>query len=304
MAVKVVNLPFQKVASGKVREIFRIDDSRLRNYNSCLLMVNTDRISAFDVVMNSLVARGESLTRVSNFWFNCLSRVCPNHLLPKQDQVIWEVLGGEYPEYSRQCTVVRALKMVPFEFIVRSHLTGSAYEEYLKNHTVSGVAVAKGLKRYDRIPNGPFFSVTTKAQSGHDQSVSFEQLCDAIGKELAAQIRELTLKLFVEAQAVCKKKHFPGLPHASLTLGDAKLEFGLWNGQLMWGDEAFTPDCSRYWFHNERRIVHLSKQLLRDYLSELMARNKWDGKTGADLPKILCHQMEEAYLRLNHLLTI
>ncbi|MBI4948183.1 phosphoribosylaminoimidazolesuccinocarboxamide synthase [Candidatus Berkelbacteria bacterium] len=290
-------IPLEQVSRGKVRDVYRIGDK-----SGKLLIVTTDRISAFDVVMKTHVERGELLNAISKFWFNRHSGYCNNHLFPKQETEMWKLFGAEHQIYSCRCMVVRELAMLPFEFIVRSHLTGTAYTEYLKSGTVSGVPVAKDLKQFDQIPGDPIFCVTTKEKHGHDREVRFADVCDKLGVELASQVRDVSLELFKRSQQICKKTNIPNYPNAVLTLADAKLEFGLWNGQLMWADEAFTPDCSRYWIRDGERIDHLSKQILRDHLSEQKSIGAWNGRKAIALHPNLCRKIERKYQFLHDLL--
>jgi phosphoribosylaminoimidazole-succinocarboxamide synthase len=243
------------VARGKVRDIYDLGDQ--------LLIVATDRLSAFDVVMATPIPdKGRVLTQLSLFWFDLLKGVIPNHLLsstkfPAPFDRYAEDLAG-------RSMVVRKTKPLPVECVARGYLSGSGWKEYQATSTICGVALPPGLIESDKLPE-PIFTPATKAASGHDENIPFERAADMIGKELAEKVRDTTLELYRRASAYA-------LPRGIL-LADTKFEFGLLNDELIWIDEALTPDSSRFWPASQYKPggaqPSFDKQYVRDYLERI-----------------------------------
>ncbi len=239
---------------GKVRDVYDLGEN--------LLVVSTDRISAFDVVFNELIPyKGKVLSGISEFWFRHTADVMPNHfitsdvsLFPKELFPFAEILTG-------RSMLVRKLKMLPVECIVRGYLEGSGFKEYLETGSVSGIKMPEGLKQCDKLPE-PVFTPTTKEHSGHDVSITFGRLESMIGAETAAKVRSAGISLYNAASRYAVSK--------GIILADTKFEFGMQDGKLAVADEIFTPDSSRFWIMSDyapgRPQKSFDKQFLREYL--------------------------------------
>ncbi len=267
---------------GKVRDIYGIDDAHM-------LIVTTDRLSAFDVVLpQPIPGKGEVLTRVSNFWFGRTAELVPNHLtgidlvevVPDADQR--RLLGD-------RAIVVRCLKPLPVEAIVRGYLIGSGWKDYQRGGSVCGIALPAGLRQADRLPE-PVYTPSTKAAVGdHDENVSFAQTANLIGAELAEQIRDVSLRIYQQAAAYALTR--------GIIIADTKFEFGVDDsGTLHLIDEALTPDSSRFWPADQYRPgispPSFDKQFVRDYLETL----DWDKTApGPELPQAIIDKTAAKY---------
>ncbi|MBI3259193.1 MAG: phosphoribosylaminoimidazolesuccinocarboxamide synthase [Ignavibacteriae bacterium] len=243
---------------GKVRDVYDLGDS--------LLMVASDRMSAFDVVMdNPITGKGAILTNLSLFWFDITKSIVPNHLITSNVK--------EYPAecspYSEQLEgrsmLVRKTTPLAIECVVRGYLAGSGWKEYSASKTVCGISLPDGLVESSKLPE-PIFTPATKAETGHDENISFAEAEKICGKELASKARELSLQLYKFASDYARERN--------IILADTKFEFGtLPNGDLILIDEALTPDSSRYWLAEEyqpgKTQTNFDKQVLRDYLETL-----------------------------------
>ncbi len=258
---------FAPAARGKVRDIYDLGDR--------LLIVATDRLSAFDVVMPTPIPdKGRVLTQLSLFWFNLLKDVIPHHLLSSTE------FPAPFDKYmddlAGRTMVVRKTKPLPIECVARGYLSGSGWKEYRASGKICGLSLADGLRESDKLPE-PIFTPATKAVTGHDENIPFEQAAGILGKELAEQVRGITLDLYSRAAAYAEPR--------GILLADTKFEFGLLNGQLLWIDEALTPDSSRFWpaaqYQPGGAQPSFDKQFVRDYLEMI----QWP-KTppGPDLP--------------------
>jgi phosphoribosylaminoimidazole-succinocarboxamide synthase len=247
------------VHRGKVRDVIALPGNRL-------LMVATDRLSAFDVVLpDPIPGKGEMLTQISNFWFGKTAHIIPNHLTGTP---VEEVLppGADLELYRRRAVVTRRLKPVPVEAIARGYLIGSGWKDYQATGAVCGIALPPGLKQAEQLPE-PIFTPSSKAAVGdHDENVSFEQVVDTVGAELAGKVRDATLALYRFAAAYAAER--------GIIIADTKFEFGTdEDGTLYVMDEMLTPDSSRFW-PAEHYSVGISppsydKQFVRDYLETL-----------------------------------
>lgn len=258
--LKVKGLPFPLFASGKVRDIFDMGD--------CLLMVATDRISAFDVIMNEGVAgKGVLLTQISLYWFKHFASIVRHHLVDNHAERITE-LGQEYPGLEHRSMIVRKLRPLPIEAVVRGYLSGSGWKEYQKNGKLFEYSLPEGLQESSPLPT-PMFTPTSKATDGHDMPIDCASVGNLIGEVLLKRVRELSVKLYVQAAERAKT--------TGLILADTKFEFGLDDsGELYLIDEILTPDSSRYWPRKDyapgRGQPSFDKQYVRDYLESL----NWD----------------------------
>ncbi|VEU23799.1 DEKNAAC104795 [Brettanomyces naardenensis] len=280
------------VAKGKVRDIYAVDDNSL-------LFVATDRISAYDVIMNNgIEGKGKILTQLSIFWFDFLKDLIPNHLIASDDKEILAKLPKELsePKYKEQLSkrslLVKKLDMIPLEVIVRGYITGSAWKEYKKTGTVHGLAAPKGLKESDPFPH-PIFTPSTKADLGsHDENISPEKAAALIGKELTEKIGQKAVELYTKARDYAKTR--------GIILADTKFEFAKGkNGELILADEVLTPDSSRFWsakdYEPGRSQNSYDKQFLRDWLTSKGLNGKEDVSMPEDIVKKTSDKYSEAY---------
>jgi phosphoribosylaminoimidazole-succinocarboxamide synthase len=239
---------------GKVREILDLGRD--------LLIVTTDRISAFDFVMpTGIPGKGIVLNRISAFWFRGLADFLPTHFLDDEGADLPPVLRPHAARLAGRCTRVRKAERVPVECVVRGWLTGSGYASYRESGTVCGVALPPGLAEFDRLPE-PIFTPTSKADQGHDLAMTYPELRDLVGVEAAGELRRLSLEIFARGTAYAESR--------GIVIADTKFEFGVIDGRLALIDEVLTPDSSRFWPRDSvgpgRKPVSLDKQVLRDYL--------------------------------------
>ncbi|HVA75489.1 MAG TPA: phosphoribosylaminoimidazolesuccinocarboxamide synthase [Acidimicrobiales bacterium] len=246
-----VKLPH--LASGKVRDIYELDDKHL-------LFVTSDRMSAFDVVMAEPIPdKGRVLTAITAFWLEQLSGVAPNHLVSLDVPAV----AGDVPDLEGRVMVVRRAEMLPVECIVRGYLSGSAWAEYKKSQTMHGQPLPRGLRQSERLPE-PVFTPSTKATSGHDENISFEAAADLIGREPAEEVRRISLAAYQRGAELAAER--------GIIIADTKFELGMIDGRIALCDEVLTPDSSRFWPADEwepgTTPPSFDKQPLRDWLEE------------------------------------
>jgi len=251
-------LPGIPVKRGKVRDVYDLGDQ--------LLFVATDRISAFDYVLPTGIPRkGEILTRMSEFWFDQLN--VDHHFLTNDLSGLNLPDGTDTEQLRGRSMVVRKTEVVPIECVIRGYLAGSGWKEYGSGGTVCGLALPNGLQEGSRLPE-PLFTPATKAESGHDENISFEQMVDIVGAELSNQLRELSLSIYSQGAELARQR--------GIILADTKFEFGLLDGKILLIDEVMTPDSSRFWPQSEyapgRGQPSFDKQYVRDWLSD----SGWD----------------------------
>jgi phosphoribosylaminoimidazole-succinocarboxamide synthase len=254
-------------ARGKVRDIYDLGDK--------LLIVATDRLSAFDVILPTPIPdKGRVLTQLSLFWFNLLKDVIPNHVLSATD--FPAPFDAFKDDLAGRSMVVRKTQPLPIECVIRGYVSGSGWKDYRTTGKICGIALPTGLQESDRLPE-PIFTPATKAVTGHDENIPFEQAVALIGKDLAEKVRAVSLDLYRRAAAYAEP--------CGIILADTKFEFGLLNDNLLWIDEALTPDSSRFWpaahYSPGGPQSSFDKQFVRDYLE----RMRWP-KTppGPELP--------------------
>jgi phosphoribosylaminoimidazole-succinocarboxamide synthase len=270
------------LARGKVRDIYAVGDDHL-------LIVTTDRLSAFDVVLpQPIPGKGAVLTSVSNFWFRQTRNIIPNHLAEK---TLAEVLPdtAERAEVEGRAIVVRKLTALPVESIVRGYLIGSGWKDYQRTGRVCGIELPAGLQLAERLPE-PIFTPSTKAAVGdHDENIDFSQACELLGTDLATQVRDVSLRIYTTCAAYARER--------GIIIADTKFEFGLDpDGKLVLIDEVLTPDSSRFWpadsYAPGSSPASFDKQFVRDYLETL----DWDKTApGPDLPDEIIAQTAEKY---------
>ena len=276
------DLPIGKKHSGKVRDIYYL--------GSCLLIVTTDRISAFDMVLpNGIPFKGYVLNKLSVLWLKALAHIIPNHFLtddvsqyPGECQPYAELLNG-------RSMLVKKAKPLPVECIVRGYLSGSAWKDYMEGKPTCGITLPSGLIESDKLP-GPIFTPTTKAEQGaHDLPITFMQMVDLLGYELTSMVRDASLRLYLEGAKLAEQ--------AGIIIADTKMEFGQIDGELILIDELLTPDSSRFWPKDSYvpggPQPSFDKQFVRDYLLAI----GWDQKPPApELPPEIIEQTSNKYL--------
>jgi phosphoribosylaminoimidazole-succinocarboxamide synthase len=248
-------------AKGKVRDIYEVGTDRL-------LMVTSDRISAFDVILpNPIPDKGRVLTGVSLFWFDKLGDVVPNHLISASADDFPEAFAEHRDELAGRSMLVHRAEMFPVECVARGYLSGSGWKEYQRDGTVCGIKLPDGLTESDKLPE-PIFTPATKAETGHDENISIEQAAEIIGEGLAQRLKELTLTLYERGASMARER--------GVILADTKFEFGLIDGEIALCDEVMTPDSSRFWPLDEYAPggpqPSFDKQYVRDWLDE----SGWD----------------------------
>lgn len=278
----VENLPFPKVASGKVREIFDLGDS--------YLMVATDRLSAFDVVFREgIPGKGILLTQISLHWFRVVAPIIDHHLILHHDERV-QAFCRDYPQLQGRSMLVRKLKPLPIEAVVRGYLSGSGWKSYRETGKLFEFPLPEGLRESDRLPE-PLFTPTTKAQSGHDMPITAADAADLIGKDVFEAVRDYSLKLYRMGSERAQS--------ADLLLADTKFEFGQdGSGRIYLIDEVLTPDSSRYWprptYSPGKPQPSFDKQFVRDYLET----TDWDKQPPAPpLPAEVIEGTQERYLQ-------
>lgn len=292
MAVKTLHsktvwetdFPLPLASRGKVRDIYEVDADRL-------LIVTTDRLSAFDVVLPTPVPdKGKVLNQISLFWFNQFSRLVPNHILAsdvKKMGLPANVVKEFGPQIQGRSILVKRAKPLPVECVVRGFITGSGWKDYLKTGAVCGHKLPAGLKQCQELKD-PLFTPSTKATVGHDMNIDFAETVKLVGKDVATQIRDLTIRIYKEGVKYAKTK--------GILIADTKLEFGILNGKLILIDEVLTPDSSRFWPKDTYKVGQdqpsLDKQIVRNFL----LKSGWNQTPpGPILPVAIANQTSKAY---------
>lgn len=270
---------------GKVRDLYEMGDR--------LLLVATDRLSAFDVVLPTPIPdKGRVLTQLSLFWFDKLRDVIPNHVLRAKD--FPPPFDKFTHELSGRAMLARRTKPLPIECVVRGYLSGSGWKDYRATGRVCGIALPAGLRESDRLPE-PIFTPATKATTGHDENISFEQATELVGRERCERVRDISLELYNRAVTYAEPR--------GIILADTKFEFGVIGSDLIWIDEALTPDSSRFWpaqdYQPGRAQPSFDKQFVRDYLERI----GWNKQPpGPELPPDVVAATRAKYREAYHLL--
>lgn len=277
----------EKISSGKVREIYEVDSDKL-------MLVVSDRISAFDFIMPNPVAdKGKILNKLSEFWFNFVSDIIPNHIITTKFEDFPDEFKKE--EFRDRSMLVKKLKMLPVECIVRGYITGSGWAEYKKNGSVCGIKLPEGLQESQKL-NEPIFTPSTKAELGdHDENISFEKCKEILGNELAEKVKNATINIYKKCADYALSK--------GIIIADTKFEFGLdEHGNLVLGDEVLTPDSSRFWPYDDYEVGRgqksFDKQYLRDWLSSNGFRNNPPEQLPEDVLTTTRNKYIEAYERI------
>ena len=272
---------YRNFAKGKVRDVYEDGDR--------LLIVATDRISAFDFILaTGIPDKGRVLTQMTLFWLDHLRSVVPNHFLSADTSML-------PPEYEGRSMWVRRADMFQVECVARGYLSGSGWKDYQRTGAVCGIALPSGLRESDRLPE-PIFTPATKAQSGHDENISFDQAAQAVGAGTATKLRDLTLTLYSRAAEYARTR--------GIIIADTKFEFGIVDGQIVLADEVLTPDSSRFWPADQYQPGHAQpsydKQYVRDYLESI----HWNKQPPAPgLPEEVARRTSEKYQEAYRALT-
>jgi phosphoribosylaminoimidazole-succinocarboxamide synthase len=273
---------------GKVRNVYEVEDQ--------LLIVATDRISAFDWILPSLIPfKGKVLTQLSKFWFDFVGLVCPNHLISAEADQFPAALRAFRDILDKRSMLVRKTSVVAVECVVRGYLSGSGWKEYKTSGKICGLKIPKGLRESDRLEE-PIFTPSTKAEKGHDENVTFKEVQKLIGADLAQKVRKVSLELYQKAALYAVSK--------GIIIADTKFEFGLAGDELVLVDEIFTPDSSRFWplatYEPGKSQPSLDKQFVRDYLET----TGWDKNSPPPvLPDKIVAKTSQKYLEIYRLLT-
>ncbi|HEK84731.1 MAG: phosphoribosylaminoimidazolesuccinocarboxamide synthase [Candidatus Saccharicenans sp.] len=286
--IEIPGVPVFK--KGKVRNVFDLGDK--------LLIVATDRISAFDFVLPSLIPyKGKVLTQLSRFWFDYTALVCPNHMISTEISDLPASFKPYADLLEKRSMLVKKTRVIPIECVVRGYLSGSGWKEYQETGKVCGIKLPKGLQESSRLDE-PIFTPSTKADVGHDENINFKEMERITGSELAEKIKNISLELYRRASLYAISK--------GIIIADTKFEFGLnEEGELILIDELFTPDSSRFWplatYAPGKSQPSLDKQFVRDYLIS----TGWDRKTPPppSLPAEIIEQTSQRYLEIYRLLT-
>ena len=277
MTLKGLNL----VKQGKVRDLYNTDAG--------ILMVASDRISAYDVVLPTPIPhKGAVLTGTSIFWFDKLKHMVSNHLISTNPDDFPPEAKEHADSLRGRTMLVKPAEVVPIECVARGYITGSGWKEYKASESVCGIGLPSGLKESEKLPE-PIFTPATKEDEGHDENIDFERAASIAGRETAEKLRDLTLRLYTEAAAYALER--------GIIIADTKFEFGFIDGELTLIDEALTPDSSRFWPANEWKpggsVPSFDKQYVRDWLDE----SGWDHTPpGPDLPDVVVDQTRAKYV--------
>lgn len=288
-AVLELDLPgIKKIKSGKVREMFDLGEH--------YLMVATDRISAFDVILpNGIPRKGEVLTQISHFWFDKVASLVPNHRINQPNDPLPASLQPYADTVQRRSMIVKKAQPLAIECVVRGYLAGSGWKEYRKSQTVCGLPLPAGLQESSELPE-PIFTPATKAETGHDENIPFEEAARIVGQDIAERVRTLSIQIYSQARAYARER--------GIIIADTKFEFGIFNGDLILIDEVLTPDSSRFWPADQyaagKSQPSFDKQFVRDYLETLDWNKQAPGPT---LPNDIVEKTSAKYVESYERLT-
>jgi phosphoribosylaminoimidazole-succinocarboxamide synthase len=286
MIVRETSLPGLPVRRGKVRDVYDLGDR--------ILLVSTDRLSAFDWVLPTAIPdKGRVLTQIASFWFQLLNE--PDHLITTDVTKMDLPAGVDLAVLAGRSMLCRKTEVVPIECVVRGYLAGSGWKEYQQSRTVCGIKLPDGLSESARLPE-PIFTPATKAAAGHDENIAFEQMADAVGRDLAAQLRQRSLHIFQRGADYARQR--------GIIIADTKFEFGLADDQLLLIDEVLTPDSSRFWPADQyapgQSQASFDKQFVRDWLSA----TPWDKNSPPPaLPDEIVQKTRQKYVEAYERLT-
>ena len=282
------DIPLEIVNKGKVRDIYDLKEN--------LLLVVTDRISAFDYVLpNPIPSKGACLTQLSRFWFEYTKNIVPNHMISTELADFPDQLQDYTDQLEYRSMLVKKTKVIPIECIVRGYISGSAWKSYKKDQTVCGITFSSGLQESERFDE-PLFTPSTKADTGHDINISFEKMVELVGKDVSEKLKEYSLKLYSTAAEYARKK--------GIIIADTKFEFGILDDQIIFIDEALTPDSSRFWpadkYEPGKSQPSFDKQFVRDYLNT----TSWDKNSDPpQLPDNIVNETSKKYQEAYEIIT-
>lgn len=278
----------KEISQGKVRDMHDIGNGKM-------VMVTSDRISAFDYVLScDIPGKGMILNLMSAFWFDFTKSIIPNHMISVKNAAMPAYFHED--DFAERCMLVKKLKMLPIECIVRGYITGSGWDSYQKDGSVCGIKLPDGLQESEKLPK-PIYTPTTKAEEGHDEHISFEQTVELLGENLAKQVRDKSIELYT----VCAEYALS----RGIIIADTKFEFGLdEHGNLVLADEVLTPDSSRFWLAESyevgKSLERYDKQIVRDWLKE----HGWTGEGPAPrLPEDVINATSRRYIQAYEALT-
>lgn len=278
----------EMISQGKVRDIYDIDNGKM-------VVVTSDRISAFDSVLPcDIPGKGMILNLMSAFWFDFTKDIIPNHMISVKNAAMPAYFHED--DFAERCMLVKKLKMLPIECIVRGYITGSGWKSYQKDGSVCGIKLPAGLQESERLPE-PIYTPTTKAEEGHDEHITYEQTVEILGEDLAKQVRDKSIELYTKCAEYALTK--------GIIIADTKFEFGLdEDGNLVLADEVLTPDSSRFWpaetYKVGRSQESYDKQMVRDWLKS----HGWTGEgTAPRLPKNVVSATSRRYIQAYEALT-
>ena len=289
-AVATTQLPLRRIGRGKVRDIYEVDQTRL-------LLVATDRVSAFDVVMREPIPhKGVVLTQISAWWFSRLSELVAHHMISADaDEIVEAVpaLDGHRVDIAGRAMLCQRADVFPIECVIRGYITGSAWKEYAAHGTLAGDALPTGLRESDRL-EPPIFSPATKAVTGHDENITVRRMAEIVGDDVARELERLTRAVYGRGREIAERR--------GILIADTKFEFGRTaDGKILLIDEVLTPDSSRFWpadgYQPGRSQPSFDKQPLRDYLDAEKRAGRWDGdEPPPPLPEDVVRATSERYL--------
>ena len=258
------------------------------------MLVVSDRISAFDVILpNPVPDKGKILNKISEFWFDYTKDFVKNHIISTNTSEFPEEFKGS--EFEGRSMLVKKLKMLPIECIVRGYITGSGWKSYKENGTVCGIKLPAGLQESEKLTE-PIFTPSTKALEGHDENISFEETCKLIGEELATKVRDTAIEIYSKCAEYAATK--------GIIIADTKFEFGLdENGDLVLGDEVLTPDSSRFWPASDYEIGRGQKSFDKQYMRDWLKENKWDAENPTPIPEDVINTTRAKYIEAYEKLT-
>lgn len=281
----------KKIISGKVRDVYEVDEGRLA-------IVTTDRVSAFDVILDSEIpGKGIALNTLANFWFSLTEDIVPNHMISTDIAEMPAEFQAKPEEYAGRTILVKKLRMLPYEFIVRGYLFGTMWEAYRKGESFCGQKIVGDYKQAEKLPQ-PLLTPSIKAKEGHDVYISMQQLSDDVGEETAAKLAELSLALYNRCYQYAKER--------GIIIADTKFEFGYdEQGRLVVADEIFTPDSSRFWDAEAYQVGQSPKSYDKQFVRDWLIENHLNGVEPAPkLPDEVVEKTAEIYRRCVQKLTL
>ena len=278
----------KKISSGKVREIYEVDSDKL-------LLVVSDRISAFDYILPAMIPnKGKVLNKISEFWFDYVKDVIPNHIISTDIKDF--PAEFQTPEFEGRSMLVKKLKMIPVECIVRGYITGSGWKSYQANGTVCGIKLPEGLQESEKLPQA-IFTPTTKAELGtHDEDIAFDKVIEMLGKDLAEKLRAKTIEVYTKCAEYAATR--------GIIIADTKFELGLdENGELVLGDEVLTPDSSRFWPASEYEVGRTQNSFDKQYMRNWIKGTGYDPETKDPIPQDVIDTTASKYIEAYEILT-